>query len=301
MHNRREDVFLKFMRLPLILILALVLASTTVVASGSVTDEEVVAVVNGTAITLNDFLDTLEAEAGVYVLSQMILDEVIRQKQIELGVQVDPNILAMVYNDIIAQAGGEQGFMYYLTQMGMTQEQFLEQIEFELTLTLLAQAETEVTAEEVIEFFLQNEEYFAQPELVNASHILVNTKAEADAIQSQLDAGGNFAELAAKNSLDTSNASDGGKLGYFPQGVMVPEFEELAFSLPLNQYGVVETSYGWHIVVVTDKTEPVPADLDAQWDLVEQTLIDYLAGDLQTYLQKLENEANVTIIRDRYK
>lgn len=276
------------------------LVTTSVIASES-TDENVVAIVNGTVITEEKFMEALENEAGVYVLGQMIIDEVVRQKKADLGVEVDPNIFAIIYSDIVNQLGGEEGFMYYLMQTGMTQEQFLEQIEFELTLTLLAQEEIEVTPEDIIEFFQQNEEYFAQPEQIAASHILVETEAEMEEIKAQLDAGADFNQLASEHSLDRANAGNGGSLGYFPRGVMVPEFEQVAWELPLNEYGAVETSFGWHIIIVTDKLAAQQPNLDAQWDEVEQTLIEYLTSDLQSYIIKLEQEADITVLRERYQ
>ena len=112
-----------------------------------------------------------------------------------------------------------------------------------------------------------------------------------------MEQGADFAELAQEHSLDTGNKDFGGDLGYFPKGTMVPEFETLAWSLDINSYDKVETTYGWHVVLVTDKLEAQPADLDAQWDYVEQVLIEYLSNDLSAYLRKLEEEAEIVILK----
>ena len=198
---------MKFHKLPIVLILALVLSSVPVFAAGS---DEVVATVNGKAITLAAFYDALEKEFGAYVLSQMIIKELVAQKQEALGVYLVPEDFQFVFASIINQLGGEMGYINYLAQVGITDQEFREQLEFELTVYLLAYEETTVTPEQVIEFFLQNEEYFNQPEMVRASHILVKTEAEADQLLEQLKNGADFAELAAQHSLDTSNNYLGG-------------------------------------------------------------------------------------------
>ena len=291
---------LKKVSLTLVLILLTTMAMNSVVLAAN---DEVVATVNGKAITLAEFYKALEDEAGVYVLSKLIFNELVKQKQEALGVYLDPVAFEQTYNDLVTQISlySISGYEGYLAQMGMTDEMFREQLKLELTLSLLAQKEIKVTPEQVIEFFQLNKDYFAQPELVKASHILVKTKEEAQAIIDRLNAGAKFADLAKELSTDEVTKYNGGDLGYFPQGVMVTEFENLAWSLGINEYGMVQTVYGWHVVMVTDKLAAQPADLNAQWDEVEQTLIEYLASDLNSYIIKLEQEADVKILRERYK
>lgn len=291
---------LKKVSLTLVLILLTTMAMNSVVLAAN---DEVVATVNGKAITLAEFYKALEDEAGVYVLSKLIFNELVKQKQEALGVYLDPVAFEQTYNDLVTQISlySTDGYEGYLAQMGMTDEMFREQLKLELTLSLLAQKEIKVTPEQVIEFFQLNKDYFAQPELVKASHILVKTKEEAQAIIDRLNAGAKFADLAKELSTDEVTKYNGGDLGYFPQGVMVTEFENLAWSLGINEYGMVQTVYGWHVVMVTDKLAAQPADLNAQWDEVEQTLIEYLASDLNSYIIKLEQEADVKILRERYK
>lgn len=291
---------LKKVSLTLVLILLTTMAMNSVVLAAN---DEVVATVNGKAITLVEFYKALEDEAGVYVLSKLIFNELVKQKQEALGVYLDPVAFEQTYNDLVTQISlySISGYEGYLAQMGMTDEMFREQLKLELTLSLLAQKEIKVTPEQVIEFFQLNKDYFAQPELVKASHILVKTKEEAQAIIDRLNAGAKFADLAKELSTDEVTKYNGGDLGYFPQGVMVTEFENLAWSLGINEYGMVQTVYGWHVVMVTDKLAAQPADLNAQWDEVEQTLIEYLASDLNSYIIKLEQEADVKILRERYK
>ncbi|WP_296020617.1 peptidylprolyl isomerase [uncultured Agrobacterium sp.] len=98
-------------------------------------------------------------------------------------------------------------------------------------------------------------------EEVKAAHILVATEEEAKDVIKQLDAGKDFAALAKEKSTD-SNKDDGGDLGWFGKGRMVPEFEEAAFKLEKGAYTKepVKSEFGFHVIKVEDKrVTPPPA------------------------------------------
>ncbi|HEY3128012.1 MAG TPA: peptidyl-prolyl cis-trans isomerase [Acidobacteriota bacterium] len=102
-------------------------------------------------------------------------------------------------------------------------------------------------------YYDEHKKDFEIPESVNASHILVKTEEEAREIKKQLEAGADFAELARQKSLDTTNKNDGGKMGFFIRGAMLPPFEEAAFKLKPGQISdPVKTTFGWHIIKVLD-------------------------------------------------
>jgi peptidyl-prolyl cis-trans isomerase C len=88
-------------------------------------------------------------------------------------------------------------------------------------------------------------------EEIQASHILVKTEKEADFILAELKNKKSFPELAQKYSMCPSK-SQGGDLGWFGKGMMVPEFEQAAFNAKLNIPVKVKTEFGWHVIVVTD-------------------------------------------------
>src|SRR5581483_9891782 len=102
-------------------------------------------------------------------------------------------------------------------------------------------------------------------EEVHARHILLQLKRDAsraddaaarqraEEIAQRIRAGADFAKLA-KDLSDGPSASQGGDLGYFKRGVMVSEFEKVAFSLPVGAVSdPVRTQYGWHIIQVLDR------------------------------------------------
>ena len=99
---------------------------------------------------------------------------------------------------------------------------------------------------------------------VKASHILVKTKEEALAIIARLDAGEDFATIAKELSQDPGSGANGGDLGYFGPGQMVPEFEKAAFALEVGQYTKepVQSQFGWHIIKVEDKRSQQPPAFD---------------------------------------
>ncbi|MCL4402755.1 MAG: peptidylprolyl isomerase [Acidobacteria bacterium] len=130
----------------------------------------------------------------------------------------------------------------------------------------------------------QNKDSFRVPERVKVRHILLKTsgnaqadaavKTKAEDILSQIKKGGNFAELAKKNSEDPGSASNGGELpDWVVRGQTVPEFEKVAFSLnPGQTSDLVKTQYGYHIIQVIAKEQAhlrtfaeVKSELAANW------------------------------------
>jgi len=117
-------------------------------------------------------------------------------------------------------------------------------------------------------------------EEVHARHILVPTEDEAKAILAQLKGGADFATLAKEKSKDPG-AAEGGDLGYFTKGQMLPEFSAVAFKLDKGQISdPVKTQFGWHIIKVEDKRiRPTPS-----FDQVKPQLENYVAHRAQAQL-----------------
>ena len=89
----------------------------------------------------------------------------------------------------------------------------------------------------------------------SARHLLVETEAQCNEIKAQIEAGADFAAMAKKHS-NCPSGRDGGDLGEFGRGMMVPEFDKVGFSAPLNVVqGPVKTQFGYHLLEVTSRTE----------------------------------------------
>ncbi|MBU1313490.1 MAG: peptidylprolyl isomerase [Alphaproteobacteria bacterium] len=116
-----------------------------------------------------------------------------------------------------------------------------------------------VTEDEVKARYEKEIAALPKQEEVNARHILVKTEEEAKAVIVELDAGKDFAELAKTTSED-SNKSDGGDLGWFAKGRMVPEFEEAAFALEKGAYTKtpVQSQFGFHVIKLEDRRDVQP-------------------------------------------
>lgn len=88
---------------------------------------------------------------------------------------------------------------------------------------------------------------------VRASHLLVDSQAQAEECRKEILEGKSFSEVAKRVSKCPSG-SQGGDLGYFTRGRMVPQFDTAAFSLPVGELSEpVQTQFGWHILTVTDR------------------------------------------------
>jgi peptidyl-prolyl cis-trans isomerase C len=88
-----------------------------------------------------------------------------------------------------------------------------------------------------------------------ARHILVSTEAECESLKQQIADGADFGELAKQHSQCPSG-SRGGDLGSFGRGMMVPEFDTVVFSAPVNEVqGPVKTQFGFHLLEVTKRDD----------------------------------------------
>jgi peptidyl-prolyl cis-trans isomerase C len=126
---------------------------------------------------------------------------------------------------------------------------------------------------------IKDDEEFTQPE-VHARHILVASEDEAKEVITELDGGADFAALAGDRSVGPS-APNGGDLGFFRRGQMVPEFAEAAFALEPGQYTQepVQTQFGWHVIEVLDRRTGAPS-----FEETEPRLRQEVARDIVTAL-----------------
>ncbi len=143
-------------------------------------------------------------------------------------------------------------------------------------LSQLAMAETlkgiEVTSGECKAFYEDNKDMFQKGETVKAKHILVEEEAKANELMAAIEAGEDFAEAAKANSTCPSSAQ-GGDLGEFGKGQMVPAFEEAAFAAEVGKVaGPVKTDFGYHIILVEEHNEAAAMTFDEVRDQIKAQL-----------------------------
>ncbi len=130
----------------------------------------------------------------------------------------------------------------------------------------LDEAEIEARYQEQIADFTPAQEF-------RAAHILVATEAEAADLKSQIEGGGDFAELATEHSTDPGSGPQGGSLGWFGAGQMVPEFEAAVTALEAGAISdPVQTQFGWHLIKLEETRDSAPPTLAELRPEIENTL-----------------------------
>jgi len=187
-----------------------------------------------------------------------------------------------------------------LTRKGLIVKKFIN--------TYIAK-EVKVSDEEVKNYYDKNPTLFVSPEQVRASHILITldpkateaqkakVRKELEEIRERAEKGEDFAALAKVFSKGPS-AGRGGDLGYFPRGRTEPAFEEAAFSLKKGELsGIVKTSYGYHLIKVTDKRPKAVIPLD----VIKPRIKQYLrAAKVQEKIAAVVKELREKAVLERF-
>lgn len=159
---------------------------------------------------------------------------------------------------------------YYTSHAASFQQSEQANIEYVVLDTNAVQSSIVVNEEDLRTYYKQNLERLAGKEERRASHILINASKDAPAadrekakaratelLEQVRKAPGTFAELAKKYSQDTGSAASGGDLDFFARGAMVKPFEDAAFSMKKGEISnVVESDFGYHIILLTDIKAP---------------------------------------------
>ena len=206
--------------------------------------------------------DDLRAQLEVYrpqFLDQRATELALLQEARTRELSVDEAALEEEIEGLRASAQEGESFEDTLTRNGFTDEAYLRDYLSEQLLVqqLVEQLREEVSVseEDITAAYEARSEEFQQDEQVCARHILLETEEDAQGVLEELGGGADFAELAAERSTGPSGP-DGGDLGCFPQGQMVPEFGEAAFAAETDTpVGPVQTEFGYHVILVYDKQE----------------------------------------------
>ncbi|PYR36623.1 MAG: hypothetical protein DMF90_09455 [Acidobacteria bacterium] len=149
-------------------------------------------------------------------------------------------------------------------------------------------------------YYNDNIEQYTTPEQVRASHILFRTegkdeavvKAKAEDVLKQAKGGSDFAALAKQYSDDEANAKNGGDLDYFGRGRMVPQFDQVAFTMEAGQISdLVKTEYGYHIIKLTDKKPGSSRAIgDVRQQITEQLVSERAQAQATNLAETLEKQ-----------
>lgn len=240
-------------------------------ADGHASADTVLATVNGQDITVGHLIAMRQMLPAEY---QQLPDEVLFDGMLEQLVQ--QQVLADAASEDVTRSmelGLENERRAFLAAMYMDDVAMADLGDDELQAAYDAQyGEVEPTVE------------------FNAAHILLETEENAQAMITALEAGDDFAELAAEHSIGPSGPN-GGALGWFTAGMMVPEFEAAVFELEAGEVSSpVQTQFGWHIVLLNETREQAAPTLDDVRAELEETV---RRGRVDARLEELTAGAEV--------
>jgi len=220
-------------------------------------------------------------------LDALIDKELLWQEAVKRGVVISDATVQSQVDQTRQAFGGADVFARRLEDAGFDEAAYIEYTRRDLAAQQMFAELTRISEpdeKEVQAFFQVHRAEMNRPEQVQARHILIKVPQGADAstvssarlrleaMGKRIAAGEDFASVARTGSEDAS-ASDGGDLGYFPRGRMLPEFEAAAFALaPGSVSEPVRTAVGWHLIYVQNRMEAVDVTQEQGLDMVRAYL-----------------------------
>ena len=142
-----------------------------------------------------------------------------------------------------------------------------------------------VTDEEMQAFYKENPQHFEKGETVHAKHILVDSEEKAQDIMNKINAGDIYFEDASKEFSSCPSNAQGGDLGEFGKGQMVPEFDQAVFAAEVGKVvGPVKTQFGYHLIKVEDKKDASVTPFDEVKEQIRANLLQQKQN--QAYTEK---------------
>ncbi|MDZ4417357.1 peptidylprolyl isomerase [Bacillus cereus] len=241
-------------------------------------------------LTQEEFNKELKETAGKPVLQQVMLDKILLDKY-----KVSDDEVKKKVEELKKQFG--DNFTTYLIQIDAKNEDDLKK-KIKLQIAFEKAVKASVTEKEI--------ENLYKPKL-KASHILVNDEKTAKEIKEKINTGEDFAALAKQYSEDPGSKEEGGELPEFGPGEMDPKFEEAAYKLDVGQVSdPIQSSYGYHIIKLTEKKELKP--FDQEKDNIRKELEQKRSQDQQwqqQFFEDLLKKADIKItdkdLKDTFK
>lgn len=230
---------------------------------------------------------TLEQSLKDSILEKLIMERIVAKEAEAMNIGISDEEVALPLEGYINELGGQEKFDEFLKNNEITKEFFEDNMRKELLVDKHKEQflnGVTITDEEARDFFEENKENLV---ILRASHILVETEEEGNAIIEKLNNGEDFATLATLESLDSVSAAEGGDLGYFGKGSMIAEFEEAAMALEEGEISnLVKTEVGYHIIQLHERKDTFEELIDEIINLLKEQ--EYLAA-----IQKLRDDAKV--------
>jgi peptidyl-prolyl cis-trans isomerase C len=219
---------------------------------------------------------------------------------------------------LFAGSGGQEKFLDELIKKELLYQEALKKgldkdsdyqkkVEDFRKLTLIGQlldkeieAKSKVSDEDVKDYYEKHKDELTSVSQIKASHILVKTEDEAKKLLERIQKGEDFAALAKKYSIDAGTAKNGGDLGYFSSGQMVPEFESAALKMKKGEVSPpVRTKFGYHIIKVADKKMGKPLEFEKIKGAIAQRVAAERQKDFfDSYIENLKKTYKVEINKD---
>ncbi len=245
-------------------------------------------------------------------LDTLISRELLFQAAVEKGYVADEAEVEQYINDLSMNYGGLEALEAMLVQSGTDMEQLRTDTKryYVVRDFVIAefQAGIEIPESEKEDFYNNNPDYFIQEETFQASHILLlidedaseeevqAVKEKITGIRERIVNGEDFAEMAKEFSQGPSNVR-GGELGVFRKGDMVPPFEQAVLQLEVGELSQpVRTQFGYHIILLTDRTEETTASYEDVQESIEYYLNnEKLNNKVRTFTAELKENAEIQI------
>lgn len=222
----------------------------------------------------------LEAEALERLFFNAIIDEEVKRRGIAVSEdEIDTEFQKQYVAILDYQRMTEQQLAAYLESQGYSVDRFKESgrasVKEQLLLEAIQRAVAgpiELSEDDISTYFDENRQQYETEERIQASHILVETQEEAQQILEELSSGSDFGLIARERSIDPGSGPAGGDLGWFGRGQMVAPFEQAALALEIGEVsGIVETDFGYHIIILTGHEEESHPELA---EVIDQVRLD---------------------------
>lgn len=255
----------------------------------------------------------LQKEFEMQALNQLISAELLYQASQKLEIKDLDKQAEDKLVEIRKRFPDAKDYARELQKIGVDEKDLLESTRRDLAIACFVNTkiapDIKVSAEEIKKFYDRNPDKFRREETVRASHILIGVdnkagieekkaaREKAEKLHKELVNGADFANLARDNSTCPSS-KQGGDLGYFGKGNMVPQFEQAAFALQLGGLsGVVETPFGYHIIKLVDRKKAEEIPLSAARDKIENYLrVQKTNAAIETFVGEARKNAKIDVL-----